>query len=268
MTTNELNSLLETVITASLLAGKGILEVYESEIAVQMKEDRSPLTEADQRSHLKLMEFLTQTDIPILSEEGKDIAYNDRSAWDWMWIVDPLDGTKEFIKRNGEFTTNVALINGQKAVMGVIYVPVLQTLYFGHPEIGAWKTENVAPEGISRTTEEWMAMPTKLPQVPTGAYKVVGSRSHMSPETEEFVEALKKEHGEIEVVSMGSSLKICLVAEGAANVYPRFAPTMEWDTAAGQAIAQAAGKEVVSHSTGSAMLYNKENLLNDWFIVR
>lgn len=264
----ELEKLLQKAIDASIVGGDEILKVYESDFAVETKDDRSPLTLADKNAHIAITKILEETGLPILSEEGRDIAYEERSQWGQFWMVDPLDGTKEFIKRNGEFTVNIALIHEQRSIMGVIYVPVKKTLYFGCQGIGSFKKEEVSSTDevqLSNLLNDSTSLPVHSEDRPFG---VVGSRSHMSPETEEFINELKQEHGEIEIVSMGSSLKICLVAEGTADVYPRFAPTMEWDTAAGQGIAINAGKAVIDHSTNEPMKYNKENLLNNWFIVK
>lgn len=251
-----MNDLLALAKEAAIIGGKEILDVYHSaDFGVEMKSDNSPLTIADKKAHLKIMEYLSKTDIPVLSEEGKAINFEERQAWDTLWIVDPLDGTKEFIKRNGEFTVNIALIQNGTPVMGVIYVPVKDILYFGDIENGAFKVEN--------------KQTTQLPiQNNSLNYRVVGSRSHMSEETEAYVNELRAKHNEVEMVSMGSSLKICLVAEGSANEYPRFAPTMEWDTAAGHAIAKSAGKSLIDWETKKEMKYNRENLLNNWFLVK
>ena len=214
------------------------------------------------------MALLKESGLPVLSEEGRDIPFEERAQWERFWMVDPLDGTKEFIKRNGEFTVNIALIEGGHSTMGVIYVPVKSVLYFGGEGIGSFKQDNVSSNQQVQLSNLLQAA-VKLPLPSNGRpFSVVGSRSHMSPETEEFINELKSEHGEIDIVSMGSSLKICLVAEGVADVYPRFAPTMEWDTAAGQAIAIGSGKAVIDHTTNQPMQYNKENLLNNWFIVK
>lgn len=269
MEEHDYEDLLSQAIDAALQGGKEILEVYNSDFAVEHKDDKSPLTEADKRAHNKIVEVLEDTNLPLLSEEGKDIPYEERSEWDEFWMVDPLDGTKEFVKRNGEFTVNIALIMGRFSYAGVIYVPVKNTLYFGMDGFGAYKVENVPAEGKMQDIDEWVAAGTPLPMArPEGPIRVVGSRSHMNEDTEKFVGALEKKYGAVEIVSMGSSLKICLVAEGSADVYPRLAPTMEWDTAAGQAIATAAGMEVLNAKTKMDLLYNKENLLNDWFLVK
>ncbi len=266
-----MDSLTLTAIKASLSGGKEILEVYNQEdFEVQLKSDDSPLTKADQLAHNAIMSFLESTGIPVLSEEGREMNFDERKDWDKLWVVDPLDGTKEFIKRNGECTVNVALVENGVPVLGVIYVPVKKELYFSNTEIGSYKVERVGsntavPEDINVLAEAG----EKLPIEDEGrSFTVVGSRSHMSVETEEFVSELKEEHGELEVLSKGSSLKICMVAEGSADVYPRFAPTMEWDTAAGQAIAMNAGFEMVRSDDNSPLVYNKEDLLNPWFIVR
>jgi 3'(2'), 5'-bisphosphate nucleotidase len=259
-------SLINSAICASILAGKEILSVYNSDFAVETKDDKSPLTEADKRAHHKIMEILESTSIPVLSEEGKEIPFEERKDWSRLWIVDPLDGTKEFVKRNGEFTVNIALIENNFPIAGIIYVPVTGILYAGWNQNGAYKTET------SNESITWSDLAIDKNKIPfssnDSAFKVVASRSHMSPETEEYVKDLEKVHGKVELVSMGSSLKICLVAEGKANTYPRFAPTMEWDTAAGQGIAEAAGKEFLDWNTKSRMKYNREQLLNNWFLVK
>jgi len=267
MNQEEKRTLIDIAIQASIDAGEKILEIYNSDFDVEYKDDTSPLTLADQRSHEHIVQKLESTGLPILSEEGASIPYEERAQWEYSWLIDPLDGTKEFIKRNGEFTVNIALLHGQEAIGGIIYVPVKKWLYTGLQDEGAFKMEDCPSSGIDLETLKQNGV--QLPKAqPSRNYRVVGSRSHMSSETETFIEDLKAKHGEIEVVSMGSSLKICLVAEGEADVYPRFAPTMEWDTAAGQAIAQAAGKTVLDTKTNAPMKYNRKELLNNWFIVK
>ncbi len=254
-------------INAAVSGGKEILKIYETEdFGVEMKGDNSPLTKADKAAHKAIMEYLVQSNIPVLSEEGKHDSYSTRKEWSTLWIVDPLDGTKEFIKRNGEFTVNIALVKDGKPVMGVIYVPVRKTLYFSASEEGAFKTVEVSSETVF--DEVPMAISQKLPISAERPFTIVGSRSHMSLETEDYIKSLEKVHGKAEVMSVGSSLKICMVAEGAADEYPRFAPTMEWDTAAGQAIAEGAGFRMLRADTNDSVEYNKEDLLNPWFIVK
>lgn len=258
-----MNQNLRLAVDAAIAAGLAILEIYESgDFDVTLKGDASPLTRADLASHEVITQALKSTGIPVLSEEGKAIPFAERKAWNRLWIVDPIDGTKEFIKRNGEFTVNIALVEDGVPALGVIYVPVSRTLYLGEVGEGAWKVA-VAEDGTwSQTTAQ--CLPIRDQNRP---YTVVASRSHLSPETEAFIEQLKQEHGEVASISKGSSLKLCMVAEGAADCYPRFAPTMEWDTAAGQGICMAAGFQVTDQRTGELMRYNREDLLNAWFLV-
>jgi 3'(2'), 5'-bisphosphate nucleotidase len=262
-----LTNLLTTAITAALQAGKAILEIYHSgEFDVEIKGDNSPLTKADTASHNVIMSFLSKTAIPVLSEEGRDISYQERKDWKQLWIVDPIDGTKEFIKRNGEFTVNIALIENQKSLIGVIFVPVTGILYFSSKAMGAFKTKvDLNNYNIDTILEKSQKLPL---QREDKTFTVVASRSHMSPETETYVEEMKEKHGAVNLISKGSFLKLCMVAEGVANCYPRFAPTMEWDTAAGQAICEHAGFQVIDWKTKEDMLYNREELLNNWFLVK
>ena len=265
----DFNKLLEISIAASLNAGEEILKVYETDFIVERKEDRSPLTLADKNSHDVISKMLAETGIPVLSEEGKDIPFSERKNWKYLWIVDPLDGTKEFVKRNGEFTVNIALTESQKPVLGVIYVPVTKVLYFAAKGIGAFKNSDLPGNYREQFSyNKILKKSIKLPGIKKNEkFTIIASRSHLTKETWDFIEEMKKKHGETNVISAGSSLKFCLIAEGKANVYPRFAPTMEWDTAAGQAIVQCAGKNVIDFKTKKIMLYNKENLLNGWFLV-
>ncbi len=265
----KMESLLFSAIQASLKAGEEILKVYESDFAVEKKEDKSPLTHADKNAHNVICEILKSTNFPVLSEEGKSIDYSERSKWEYFWMVDPLDGTKEFVKRNGEFTVNIALIHNQKSILGVIYVPVTKILYFAAKGIGCYKSETWNLKSGMDNLEDLIKSCNKLPlQTANTKFTVVASRSHLSEETEMFIDGLKTAHKEVDFLSSGSSIKLCLVAEGSANVYPRFAPTMEWDTAAGQAICEIAGKTVIDYTTNQNLLYNKPNLLNNWFIVQ
>lgn len=239
-------------------AGQGIMAIYQQSYDVYTKDDHSPLTAADLYSHKLISEKLAQLtpDIPILSEEAADISWDERKTWDTYWLIDPLDGTKEFIKRNGEFTVNIALIHQGVAVLGVVYAPVLEALYYSSTEIGAWKQQaNEQAEQI-RTQG----------QIKSGSeLRVVGSRSHQS---DLLIDYLKKFEN-YQLVSMGSSLKLCLVAEGKADIYPRLGLTSEWDTAAAQAIVEAAGGCVINYETNKQLKYNtKDSLLNPFFIVK
>lgn len=259
-------------IDAALKAGEQILSIYEdpaSDFEIERKADNSPLTIADRKAHETIVAILDDTPFPVLSEEGKQMDYELRQDWDTLWIVDPLDGTKEFIKRNGEFTVNIALVENSVPVAGVIYVPVKRELYFAAEGIGAYKCCGITGlEEDGGKLEHIIRDSERLPvREPREHYVVVASRSHLTPETEEYIAGLREEHKDVELISSGSSLKICLVAEGKADVYPRFAPTMEWDTAAGHAIARAAGMEIYQAGKDEPLRYNKENLLNPWFIV-
>lgn len=252
-----MQDLLEIAKAAALDAGAEIMKIYTDpaqDFGIEKKADNSPLTLADKAAHLCIMRYLQETGIPVLSEEGLHLPYEQRKDWSRLWVVDPLDGTKEFIKKNGEFTVNIALVEDGTPVMGVIYIPATDILYYG-----------IVGEGASKQMGE------KIIQLPVAAkhegYVVVASRSHMTPETEAYVEDIRRMHSHVELISSGSSIKICLVAEGAADAYPRFAPTMEWDTAAGDAIARAAGKQVLDVQTGNPLTYNKEDLHNPWFLV-
>ena len=261
------NQLLHTAITAALQAAKAILEIYHSgAFDIKLKGDNSPLTRADTASHTVIMSYLEPTDIPVLSEEGRDIPYQERKDWKQLWIVDPIDGTKEFIKRNGEFTVNIALIENKKPLIGVIFVPVTGELYFSSKEFGAFKA---AVHLEDYDLDALLSKANKLPlQREDTTFTIVASRSHMSVETREYIQQVRDIHGKVNLISKGSSLKLCMVAEGTANCYPRFAPTMEWDTAAGQAICEHAGFKVIDWDTKEKMLYNREELLNNWFLVK
>lgn len=258
---------LKTAIHAALKAGEEILKVYEKDFSVETKEDSSPLTEADKRSNKAILEILKPIEVPVISEEIKNLDYSQRSGWDLCWLIDPLDGTKEFIKRNGEFTVNIALIKNELPIMGIVYLPVSKKLYFASEEVGSFVinvNENDGVSDLSRILDK----ATKLPVGPLpDIYTIVASRSHLSKDTEAFIESCKKEHGDVVLVSMGSSLKLCMVAEGQAQVYPRLAPTMEWDTAAAHAIAKFSGCYVLDFNTRKELRYNKADLLNPYFIV-
>lgn len=263
----DIKQLLFSAIHASLKGGEAILAVYDSDFAVEHKEDKSPLTLADKNAHDVISEILKDTGFPILSEEGNSIEYSERQRWDHFWMVDPLDGTKEFVKRNGEFTVNIALIHNQRSILGVIFVPVTKTLYFAAEGVGSYRFQ--ITDMIADNIEGVILQSLKLPlEHSNKKFTVVASRSHLSEETEMFIDGLKTSRKEVDFISSGSSIKLCLVAEGSADVYPRFAPTMEWDTAAGQAICEVAGKKVIDYTTNKPLLYNKPDLLNNWFIVQ
>lgn len=249
----DFKELLNFAKTAAENAAEQILKVYESsDFDVERKSDDSPLTKADKASHDAIVDELEKTGLPILSEEGDEVPYDVRKSWEYFWMIDPLDGTKEFIKRNGEFTVNIALIHENKSILGVVQVPVQNKLY--------WAVDNEAYLYHEGTFSKLLVNSIDLNQE---GLNVVASRSHLSEETQEFIDALNNP----EIVSMGSSLKLLAVAEGAADLYPRYAPTMEWDTAAAQAIVEAAGGTVIQKKSKENVLYNKEDLLNPYFLV-
>ena len=260
-----MQTLLIAAVKAALAAGTEILMVYDTNFDVEQKKDDSPLTQADKNANEVINEYLKSTEIPIISKENRQLDYAERKDWSRCWIVDPLDGTKEFIKRNGEFTVNIALVENGNPVLGVIYVPVSKELYFTSADGKTSKkiiisSENDPVEEILKNAKE--IKPSKASVV-----KIVGSRSHLNEETKNFIAEIAKQN-EVEIVSKGSSLKFCLVAEGLAQLYPRFAPTMEWDTAAGHAICNAVGVSVIDQTTEKNMQYNKPNLLNNYFLVK
>ena len=262
MTDRLSQQLIRDVVELTRRAGEAILRVYDaSSIAVEHKQDDSPLTEAAMASHRVIVNGLRSLtpDWPVLSEESAEVEFAERSSWPRYWLVDPLDGTKEFIRRNGEFTVNIALIDGHRPIFGVVRVPVSGTVYWGLPESPA--TSGAAGAWRQRDHED--AQSIQVRQEPEDVLAVVGSRSHPSDELADYLEAL----GEHEAVPMGSSLKFCVVAEGGADIYPRLGPTSEWDTAAAQAVVEGAGGRVVKLD-GEALDYNnKPSLLNPWFLV-
>lgn len=265
------DKLVVLAVKAALAAGRAIMDIYENpdiDFSIELKADNSPLTIADKKSNETISSFLSELDIPVLSEEGKHLPFAEREEWKKLWIVDPLDGTKEFIKRNGEFTVNIALVEDGSPVVGVIYVPVQKILYWGIAGTGAGKIDNIDDTAEFDSLDSLKGMSLSLPlDEKREKYVVVASRSHMSEETIMFIDRLKGRYGDMELVSKGSSLKICLVAEGSADVYPRFAPTMEWDTAAGHAIARGAGYEMWNTDFSAPLRYNKKELINPWFVV-
>ena len=247
---------MQNLIDICLKASNAILEIYKKsntdEMEIEYKSDNSPLTLADRKSHEIICSYLKEQypKIPILSEEGSEIPYSERKEWDEFWLIDPIDGTKEFIKKNGEFTINIALIKDKKPSLGIVYAPALKKCWYGTDE-GAFTLEN----GVKRRIQANLEM--------TEPIKVVASRSHSSPMLDIFLKSIN----DYELVSMGSSLKICLVADGSADIYPRLAPTMEWDTAAAHAILKSAGGNLIDLSTSKEMTYNRENLKNSYFIA-
>ena len=264
-----MKNILYTAINAALEAGKVTLEIYYegNDFDIELKDrDNSPVTKADKASHNVILSYLSETKIPILSEESKNIAYKERKDWKQLWIVDPIDGTKEFIKRNGEFTVNIALIENQKPTLGVIFVPAKGLLYFSSIDLGAFKVDvNLKLYNVESLIDRARKI---IRKGDNDIFTVVVSKSHLTKKTQKHIKKIKNKHIEINLISIGSSLKFCLVAEGAANCYPRFAPTMEWDTAAGQAICEHSGLTVLDWNTKQPILYNKKKLVNNFFLVQ
>ncbi|RLA76942.1 MAG: 3'(2'),5'-bisphosphate nucleotidase [Epsilonproteobacteria bacterium] len=253
---------LEIIVTIAKDAGDAIMEIYDKDFTIEYKDDKSPLTEADTKSNEIICQALEKAypTIPLLSEENKAEEYGVRKNWEYFWLIDPIDGTKEFIKKNGEFTVNIALIHNGTPVLGVVYAPALADMYKAKKGSGAFKNGQ--------------ELPLEVNEMPEKSLRVVASKSHLSKETQSFIDEVAKGTEYIEQVSKGSSLKLVMVAEGIADIYPRLAPTMEWDTAAADAIVRESGKMSYQYNTESKteneepLKYNKENLLNPWFIVK
>lgn len=246
-------------------AAHKIMEIYQKDFQVEYKDDQSPLTEADKKSNEIICEALSQLypDIPILSEENKLVAFETRKDWEYYWCIDPVDGTKEFIKKNGEFTVNIALIQGNKPMLGVVYAPALGDMYYAKEGEGAF-LEKV--EGGQSVVGSKKQLPFQ--QNSDENFTVVASKSHLSLETQQFIDELTTHYPLLTTHSKGSSLKLCMVAEGVADIYPRLAPTMEWDTAAADAIVRESGKMTYQYERNEPVVYNKEDLLNPWFVVK
>lgn len=240
-------------------AGRAILAIYHQPFEVEYKQDESPLTAADKGAHEVIVQALATLTpgIPVLSEESDTGVMQERLGWSRYWLVDPLDGTKEFVSRNGEFTVNIALIEAGKPVWGLVYAPVLDKLWYGGKGVGAWRIDASGTAPIQTR-----------PHAEGQAWKVVGSRNHLSQATLDYLARFgDMEKGEIELIAMGSSLKFCIIAEGGAELYPRLAPTCEWDTAAAQAVLEGAGGSV-TQLDGSPLAYNKPDILNPWFVAK
>ena len=267
MSEQSIAQLLINAVQTSFRAGSEIMKIYDLAFEVELKGDLSPLTEADKASHELIIKELSAFGYPILSEEGKSIPFEERTAWTKYWCVDPLDGTKEFIKRNGEFTVNIALMDKDTPIMGVICQPVKEVAFAAIVGGNVYRIDSAGLGKLSADTlDSYRLTDTEISS--QGEIKVVASRSHRSVETEDFIADLKKQGSKVLLVNSGSALKFCLLAEGKADIYPRFAPTMEWDTAAGHAILKACGRNIILYPGTAEMKYNKPSLVNDWFIAR
>ncbi len=234
-------------------AGQAILDIYKTAFEVEIKSDNSPLTMADKKSHIVIESGLKSLfpDIPILSEEGRNIPYSERKKWTNFWLIDPLDGTKEFIKRNGEFTVNIALIKDNYPIFGSVYAPYKKELFWGFEGLGSWKSKDKNEEQKIQVVEN------------DNNKRIVVSRSHLNEKVTQFI----SQYDSYQLMRMGSSLKLCCIADGKADIYPRLGPTSEWDIAAAQCIVEEAGGSVLEYKTNARLHYNKENILNPFFIV-
>lgn len=247
---------LDDIVTIAQKAGDTIMAIYNRDFQIEYKENQSPLTEADTKSNEIICAALRKVypEIPLLSEENKAVAYEERKNWEYYWCIDPIDGTKEFIKKNGEFTVNIALIHKDTPVLGVVYAPVLKEMYKAKKGDGAFKNGQKLPLTTNFKPEKYL--------------RIVASKSHLSDDTQTFIDSLAKDTEKIEQVTKGSSLKLVMVAEGSADIYPRLSPTMEWDTAAADAIVRESGKMTYQFKYNIPIVYNKEDLLNPWFLVK
>ncbi len=300
--TNQRDIFYITALKASVEAGKLIMGYYNDTYTIEYKADNSPLTQADQKAHTCIAGYLKETNIPVLSEEGNKIPYEERKNWREFWMVDPLDGTKEFINKNGEFTVNIALIRDGLPVMGVVYVPVTGILYFGSLEHGSYRIDtnmyDISEQSALSTQHsvskqsavssqrsvisydentheskhdglsDFLSKAEKLPLNQSNReVTIVGSRSHQNFENSEIIRSFSSNFEAVNMLNVGSSLKFCKIAEGTADFYPRLGPTMEWDTAAGHAVCKFAGAMVYKYKTRDEINYNKPNLLNPFFVV-
>lgn len=267
MVNTQISYLFEFALTAIVKASAEVLSIYEqNSLEVNYKKDKSPITEADKISSDIIRSTLAETGIPIIDEETQLEDFSLRKSWPYFWLVDPLDGTKEFIKRNGEFTVNIALVHSKTPIMGLISIPVKGLLYWGDHRNGAYKIKIANVKDLDY--KKLLAQGQKLPVTSkTDTLRVMVSRSHIEEQTLTYIEKLKCQHANITTIEAGSSLKFCYVAEGKADIYVRYSPTMEWDTAAGHAIVLASGANISKAPSGGKMLYNKKTLKNKGFIV-
>ena len=264
--------LLKLAVTAAIKAGEEILRIYNTDFEVETKADDTPVTIADKTSGQCISKILEETQIPIISEEEDICDYSIRKNWHQVWIIDPLDGTKEYIKRNGEFAVNIALVEDNKPVIGIIYAPVSHDIYFATTELGSYKiTQHDLIYELTKKNivDNLLEFGRKLPiQKAPKTYTLVASRSHLSKDVNDRIAQLKKIYGEVDIISVGSSIKQGWVAEGKAHEYPRYGTTMEWDTAAGQCILEMAGCQLLDLETNLPMIYNKPNMKNNFFVAK
>ena len=265
--------LLAEQLNAAVRAGAEIMKIYNGsgDYHISLKSDHMPITIADRLAHDSIKRSLGATRIPILSEEGRSMLYEERCNWELFWLVDPLDGTVEFIKGNNEFTVNIALMENNICISGIVYVPYHNKMYIAERGRGAWVMHDIAPNADAAYTIQEIydnRKPLPLKDATHDTFRVAVSRSHQTPETHAHIETLYAQHPTIEIVEQGSSYKFCLLAEGSVDYYVRTTTTSEWDTAAGELILTESGGMTYNYATGEPLAYNKEVLDNPWFIAR
>ncbi|MDR0386008.1 MAG: 3'(2'),5'-bisphosphate nucleotidase CysQ [Prevotellaceae bacterium] len=268
---NTFNELFQSAFRAAIIAGKRILEIFHTEdFQVSMKSDNTPLSSADREAHEIIKRLLLNSRIPILSEEGRDMQFEERKSWDILWIVDPLDGTRQFIQKREEFTVNIALVVGGNPLFGVVYAPAIGDIYFGIKDMGSFKINIGDRDLLSYSFQQILAESKKLdPSSKTnGKYTILASYHHVNKETLEYIDEMRKTYPDVEVKKIGSSLKMCMLADGIGDVYVRYTNTYEWDTAAAQTILEGAGWSINALDTNKPLTYNKESLLNPYFICK
>ena len=274
MTNDQVRYLLPPLFNAAVRAGAAIMQVYKNrdDYDISLKSDRTPITVADRLAHKTIREYLGPTRIPVLSEEGREMLYDERRNWELYWLVDPLDGTVEFIKGNNEFTVNIALMENNVCMAAVIYVPYYEKVYFAERNAGTFLKEHIAPDAAADYSYERIVVGTRrLPLEAEPSHdrlRVALSRSHQTAETREHVARLRERFPDLEIVEQGSSYKFCMRAEGRADYYVRTTHTYEWDTAAGELILAEAGGSTRALPDGRTLCYNEEDLRNPWFVCR
>jgi 3'(2'), 5'-bisphosphate nucleotidase len=265
------NELFQSAFRAAIIAGKRILEIFNTEdFHVSMKSDNSPLSSADKEAHEIIKRLLLNSRIPILSEEGRDMQFEERKSWDILWIVDPLDGTRQFIQKREEFTVNIALVVGGSPLFGVVYAPAIGDMYFGIKDMGSFKITIGDRELLSYSFSQILVASKKLnpSSKVNNKYTILASYHHVNKETLEYIDEIRKIYPDAEVKKVGSSLKMCMLADGIGDVYVRHTDTYEWDTAAAQTILEGVGWSINALDTNKPLMYNKESLLNPYFICK
>ncbi|MFW5792906.1 MAG: 3'(2'),5'-bisphosphate nucleotidase CysQ [Bacteroidota bacterium] len=265
----ELYNSFEIAVNAALNAGEEVIKIYAQDFHEEIKDDGTPITIADKKANSCILDNLKKTKLPVVSEESRIADYNERKNWDYYWLIDPIDGTKEFINKNGEFTINIALMKKDSPIAGIIFVPAINQLYFGVDNAGSYSIE-IDNKNISYLSLQKLLSTSKkltTPESPTNIYNIAVSRSHLNNRTKSFIEKIKTKSTQINLIETGSSLKFCRLCEGICNIYPRYGKTFEWDIAAGHAILAANGGELYDVNTLKPLKYNKTEMLNPYFMA-